>query len=152
MTCQQYDDINKYNLTWQIRIKTTLSLSKSSAATSTSPAFRPFMVTGNQRSLGINGVAGFSFTIGGHVHLPIASSFPCNTSTDQNQKIIEIIQGSTVLFADSMYTWVWINRELYHLVTIINLQNDTGWVMSDGLRVSVDFNVIKDEGLVPCGV
>lgn len=38
------------------------------------------------------------------------------------------------------------------MVTIINFQNDTGLVMNDGLRVSIDFNVIKNEGLVPCGV
>lgn len=38
------------------------------------------------------------------------------------------------------------------MVTVINFQNNTGWVVSDGLRVAVDFNVIENEGLVPRGV
>lgn len=40
----------------------------------------------------------------------------------------------------------------YHLVTVKKLQDNAGWILSNSLRVSIDFDVIKDECLVPCGV
>lgn len=40
----------------------------------------------------------------------------------------------------------------YHLIFVIQLQDYIGRVAGDGLWVSVDFNVIKNESLIPCGI
>lgn len=45
-----------------------------------------------------------------------------------------------------------VSKQSYHLVTVKKLHNNAGWILSNSLWVSIDFNVIKDEGLVPCGV
>lgn len=65
-----------YSMFIYCSVSFTLSFSRSSAATSTSPALRPFLVTGNHSSLGLTSTLGFSFTTGGHVQRPIGSSLP----------------------------------------------------------------------------
>lgn len=45
-----------------------------------------------------------------------------------------------------------VRKQSYHLVTVKKLHNNAGWILSNSLWVSIDFNVIKDECLVPCGV
>lgn len=45
-----------------------------------------------------------------------------------------------------------VSKQSYHLVTIKKLQDNAGWILSNSLWVSIDFNVIKDECLVKCGV
>lgn len=45
-----------------------------------------------------------------------------------------------------------IKQTTYNLVTVIKLQHHIRRVVCNGLWVSVDFNVLKDESLIPCGV
>lgn len=45
-----------------------------------------------------------------------------------------------------------VSKQSYHLVTVKKLQDNAGWILSNSLGVSIDFNVVKDEGLVPSGV
>lgn len=45
-----------------------------------------------------------------------------------------------------------ISSERYHLIAVIQLQHHIRRIVGNGLRVSVDFNVVKYESLVPCGV
>jgi len=40
----------------------------------------------------------------------------------------------------------------YHLIAVVQLQDNIRRVVGNGLRVSIDFNVLKDESLVPRGV
>lgn len=58
------------------RLSFTLVFSRSSAASSTSPALRPFFKTGDHRSFGLPPILGLSFTIGEHVQRPMGSSLP----------------------------------------------------------------------------
>lgn len=52
-----------------------------------------------------------------------------------------------------MLSGLWkIRYATYHLIAVIQLQHNIRRTVDDGLRVSVDFNVLKYESLVPCGV
>lgn len=44
------------------------------------------------------------------------------------------------------------SKQSYHLVAVKKLQDNVRWILSNSLWVSIDFNIIKDECLVPCGV
>lgn len=38
------------------------------------------------------------------------------------------------------------------MVAVVQFQHNIGRIAGDGLRVSIDLNVLKEESLVPCGV
>lgn len=40
----------------------------------------------------------------------------------------------------------------YNLVAVVQFQHNIGRIAGDGLGVTVDLNVLKNESLVPCGV
>lgn len=40
----------------------------------------------------------------------------------------------------------------YHLITVVQLQHHIRRVVAGSLRVSIDFNVLKDKSLIPRGV